>query len=131
MMENYNGNNRSVVKIEPSTIPKYNPTLAYIQYMKFTRRVDNLSEVRKVFRRARLDKRCTYHIYISNALMQYHCGEGAKLAYNLFVLGRKKFPNNKNFLLHYIDFLTHLTRFVHIEWIFVFVLLIVQKMKTK
>lgn len=86
------------------------PTLAYIHYMKFARRVNGLDEVRSVFRKARCDSKCTYHIFIANALMQYHCGEGIKLAYNLFILGRKKYPDNKKFLMHYLDFLTHINR---------------------
>ncbi|KAI6242732.1 hypothetical protein M3Y99_00179500 [Aphelenchoides fujianensis] len=83
------------------------PTLAYIQLMKFARRTDNVEAARSVFKRARNDARSNYHIYIACALMEYYRNKNSKVAINTFNLGLKKFGSDPDYALLYTDFLTH------------------------
>ena len=41
--------------------------------MKFARRAEGIKAARIVFRQAREDSRCSYHIYVHAALMEYYC----------------------------------------------------------
>ena len=47
----------------------------YIQYMKFARRAEGIKSARAVFKMAREDTRCTYHVFIAAALMEYYCSK--------------------------------------------------------
>jgi cleavage stimulation factor subunit 3 len=54
---------------------------------------------------------------VAAALMEYYCTKDAKIAGNIFELGFKKFKTNADYILEYLDFLSHLneannTRFV-------------------
>uniref|UniRef100_A0A915JBM5 Suppressor of forked domain-containing protein n=1 Tax=Romanomermis culicivorax TaxID=13658 RepID=A0A915JBM5_ROMCU len=88
--------------------PKCDPTLAFIQYMKFARRTEGIKSARTIFRKAREDSRTKCQIYIAAALMEYYCSKDTKIAINVFELGLKKFGDNPEFALAYIDFLSHL-----------------------
>ncbi len=50
-------------------------TLAYIQYMKFSRRAEGIKSARQVFKLAREDARSRYHVYIAAAHMEYFCSK--------------------------------------------------------
>jgi hypothetical protein len=43
--------------------------------MKFIRRTEGVKAARLIFKRARDDQRCTYHIYVASALMEYYCSK--------------------------------------------------------
>jgi cleavage stimulation factor subunit 3 len=45
----------------------------YIQYMRFKRRVEGIPSARAIFKRAREDKRISYHVYVAAAFMEYLC----------------------------------------------------------
>lgn len=45
----------------------------YIQYMKFARRAEGIKSARAVFKKARQDGRCTSHVFVAAALMEYYC----------------------------------------------------------
>ncbi|KAI2808562.1 Cleavage stimulation factor subunit 3 [Blomia tropicalis] len=98
--------------------PKFNPTLIYIQYMKFTRRTESINAARAVFKRARNDMRCSSEIYTSAALMEYYCSKDLNIACKIFELGLKKFPHESDFILSYIDFLSHLNEENNIRVLF-------------
>ncbi|XP_012271030.1 protein suppressor of forked isoform X2 [Orussus abietinus] len=89
-------------------IPDIDPTLAYVQYMKFARRAEGIKSARTVFKRAREDSRCRHHVYVAAALMEYYCTKDKNIAFRIFELGLKKFADNPDYILCYIDYLSHL-----------------------
>lgn len=84
------------------------PTLAYVQYMKFARRAEGIKSARTVFKRAREDIRCKHHVFVAAALMEYYCTKDKNIAHRIFELGLKKFSDNPKYVLCYIDYLSHL-----------------------
>lgn len=84
------------------------PTLAYIQAMRFERRTDGIKSARTLFKRAREDPRINHQIYVAAALMEYYCTKDNNIAYNIFNLGLKKYSANVDYILAYIDYMTHL-----------------------
>ncbi|KYN44814.1 Protein suppressor of forked [Trachymyrmex septentrionalis] len=81
---------------------------AYVQYMKFARRAEGIKSARTVFKRAREDIRCKHHVYVAAALMEYYCTKDKTIAFRIFELGLKKFGDNPDYILCYIDYLSHL-----------------------
>ena len=49
------------------------PTLVWIQYIRFVKRNEDIVAARKLFKRAREDPRSTYHLFIANANLEYFC----------------------------------------------------------
>ena len=84
------------------------PSLCYIQYMKFCRRTEGTSSARLIFKKAREDPRISYHVYVASALMEYYCTKDSKIAGNIFELGFKKFKSDTTYVLEYLSFLSHL-----------------------
>ncbi|GAB6030297.1 Cleavage stimulation factor subunit 3 [Chamberlinius hualienensis] len=89
-------------------IKDIDPTLAYIQYMKFTRRAEGIQAARLVFRQGREDLRTKHHIFVAAALMEYYCSKEKNVAFRIFELGLKRYPEEPNYILAYIDYLSHL-----------------------
>ncbi|KAJ8869656.1 hypothetical protein PR048_028649 [Dryococelus australis] len=89
-------------------ISDIDPTLAYVQYMKFARRAEGIKAARTVFKRAREDARSKYHVFVAAALMEYYCSKDKNIAFRIFELGLKKFSDNPDYILCYIDYLSHL-----------------------
>lgn len=52
-----------------ASVKVLDPTLGYIQHMKFARRVEGIKSARIIFKRARSDNRVSYHAYVFAALM--------------------------------------------------------------
>uniref|UniRef100_A0A8R1XKN9 Suf domain-containing protein n=1 Tax=Onchocerca volvulus TaxID=6282 RepID=A0A8R1XKN9_ONCVO len=84
------------------------PTLAYIQLMKFVRRTEGVQYARAIFKRARQDSRCKFHIFVSSALMEYYCSKDTDIAMRVFDMGLKKYGDEPEYALAYVDFLSHL-----------------------
>ena len=84
------------------------PTLTYVQFMRFARRSEGIKAARQVFRQAREDTRCSYHIFIAAANMEYFCTKDSAIAFKIFELGLKKYGNNPDFVIKYVDFMSHL-----------------------
>lgn len=84
------------------------PTLAYVQAMRFERRTDGIRAARAIFKQAREDPRTTHHIYVAAALMEYYCTKESNVAFNIFNLGLKKYGQNLDYVLAYINYMTHL-----------------------
>ena len=84
------------------------PTLAYIQAMRFERRTDGIKATRSMFKRAREDNRTNHQIYVAAALMEYYCSKDNNIAFNIFNLGLKKYGHHVDYILAYIDYMTHL-----------------------
>lgn len=76
--------------------------------MKFARRAEGIKSARTVFKRAREDQRCRHHVYVAAALMEYYCTKDKNIAFRIFELGLKKFADNPEYILCYIDYLSHL-----------------------
>ncbi|KAF0313875.1 Protein suppressor of forked [Amphibalanus amphitrite] len=103
-------NNEKVHKIYSGLVEvqDIDPTLGYIQYMKFARRAEGIQSARKVFKKAREDKRSRHHVFVAAALMEYYCSKNKEVAFKVFELGLKKFGDNTQYILSYIDYLSHL-----------------------
>ncbi|MFH4974280.1 hypothetical protein AB6A40_000989 [Gnathostoma spinigerum] len=84
------------------------PTLAYIQLMKFVRRTEGVQFARQVFKRARQDPRCKFHVFVASALMEYYCSKDTDVAIRVFDMGLKKYGDEPEYALAYVDFLSHL-----------------------
>lgn len=80
-------------------------SLVWISYMRFARRTDGIKSARALFSRARKAANCTYHVYVADALMEYHNSKDANVAGKVFSLGQKTFSDNPNFVCQYLDFL--------------------------
>ncbi|VDM52621.1 unnamed protein product [Angiostrongylus costaricensis] len=89
-------------------IDHIDPTLTYIQLMKFTRRTEGVRAARAVFKRAREDNRCRHHVFIAAALMEFYCSKDKDVAMRVFDLGLKKYGDEPEYACAYVDFLTHL-----------------------
>lgn len=89
-------------------ITDVDPTLAYIQYMKFARRAEGIKSARAVFKKAREDPRSKYHLFVCAALMEYYCSKDKNIAFRIFELGLKKFGAIPEYITCYIDYLSHL-----------------------
>ncbi|KAG5848870.1 hypothetical protein ANANG_G00104020 [Anguilla anguilla] len=89
-------------------IEDIDPTLVYIQYMKFARRAEGIKSGRTIFKKAREDARTRHHVYVSAALMEYYCSKDKSVAFKIFELGLKKYGDVPEYILAYIDYLSHL-----------------------
>ncbi|XP_063696707.1 protein suppressor of forked [Culicoides brevitarsis] len=89
-------------------ISDIDPTLAYVQYMKFARRAEGIKSARAVFKKAREDTRSRYHVFVAAALMEYYCSKDKDIAFRIFELGLKRFGGNPDYVMCYIDYLSHL-----------------------
>uniref|UniRef100_A0A6I8S1X9 Cleavage stimulation factor subunit 3 n=1 Tax=Xenopus tropicalis TaxID=8364 RepID=A0A6I8S1X9_XENTR len=63
-------------------IEDIDPTLVYIQYMKFARRAEGIKSGRMIFKKAREDPRTRHHVYVTAALMEYYCSKVRVWFYN-------------------------------------------------
>uniref|UniRef100_A0A914I989 Suppressor of forked domain-containing protein n=1 Tax=Globodera rostochiensis TaxID=31243 RepID=A0A914I989_GLORO len=84
------------------------PTLAYIQLMKFVRRTEGVKHSRLVFKRAREDKRSNFHVFVAAAFLEYYCSKRPDVAKRIFDLGLKKHGSDPQYALAYVEFLSHL-----------------------
>ncbi|XP_056090141.1 cleavage stimulation factor subunit 3 [Siphateles boraxobius] len=89
-------------------IEDIDPTLVYIQYMKFARRAEGIKSGRSIFKKAREDLRTRHHVYVTAALMEYYCSKDKSVAFKIFELGLKKYGDIPEYILAYIDYLSHL-----------------------
>uniref|UniRef100_A0A6A7G8I8 Cleavage stimulation factor subunit 77 n=1 Tax=Hirondellea gigas TaxID=1518452 RepID=A0A6A7G8I8_9CRUS len=81
--------------------------LIFIQFLRFSRRCEGMAKARKLFIAARKSKKCSYHIYIAAAMLEYFQNDEPKVALKILKLGLPLFIQNSQFVLHYLDFLTH------------------------
>lgn len=76
--------------------------------MKFTRRAEGIKSARAVFKKAREDIRSRYHVFVAAALMEYYCSKDKDIAFRIFELGLKRFGGSPDYVMAYIDYLSHL-----------------------
>jgi len=84
------------------------PTLCYIQYMRYLRRAEGIRSSRGIFKRARQDTRCTYQVYVAAALMEYYCTKDKSVGLKIFELGFKKYSHVPEYLLQYMNYMSNL-----------------------
>jgi cleavage stimulation factor subunit 3 len=82
-------------------------SLVFVQHLRFSRRVDGVQGARKAFFKARKSPKCTYHVYVAAAMIEYYMNKDEAVARNMLELGSKKFGNDMAFVMQYIDFLFH------------------------
>jgi cleavage stimulation factor subunit 3 len=75
--------------------------------MKFTRRTEGTNAARTIFKKAREDPKSSHHVYVAAAQMEYYCTKDKKIATNVFELGFKKYKASEEYIIAYIDFLSH------------------------
>lgn len=76
--------------------------------MKFTRRAEGIKSARAIFKKAREDVRSRYHVFVAAALMEYYCSKDKDIAFRIFELGLKRFGGSPEYVMCYIDYLSHL-----------------------
>jgi len=76
--------------------------------MRFARRSLTVTDVRKIFFRARKSTSCTWHVYAAAAQIELYLNKEQNIARKIFELGLKKFINQTRFLLEYVNFLMNL-----------------------
>ena len=76
--------------------------------MRFARRAEGIKSARLVFKRSRQDPRCSSHVFVAAALMEYYCTKDKNIAFKIFDLGLKRFKHQPDYLLAYVEFLTQL-----------------------
>lgn len=79
-----------------------------MQYMKFARRAEGIKSARAIFKKAREDPRSRYHVFAAAALMEYYCSKDKDIAFRIFELGLKRFGGSPEYVMCYIDYLSHL-----------------------
>ncbi|XP_065826444.1 cleavage stimulation factor subunit 3-like [Oscarella lobularis] len=89
-------------------IEDVDPSLAYVQYMRFTRRAEGIKAARTVFKKAREDARTKSQVYVAAALMEYYCTKDKNIALKIFELGLKKYSDDVSYGVAYVDYLSHL-----------------------
>ena len=110
-------------------IPSMDPTLTFIQYMRFARRAEGIKAARQVFRMAREDGRikvrfCNvlvvhytnsiqilffqFHVFIAAAWMEYYSAKDKNLAIKIFELGLKRFSDKPEYVRQYMDFMSNM-----------------------
>ncbi|KAA0192367.1 Cleavage stimulation factor subunit 3 [Fasciolopsis buskii] len=100
------------------SLESIDPTLPYIQYMRFARRAEGILSARHVFKLAREDPRITYHVYCAAAFMEYFCSKDKAIGHKIFELGMKRFGGNPDYILCYVDFMAHLNEDNNIRVLF-------------
>ncbi|THG95903.1 hypothetical protein EW026_g5829 [Hermanssonia centrifuga] len=79
--------------------------LAWIVYMRFARRAENLKSARAIFGKSRRDRWTPWQVYEAAALMEYHCTKATDVAMRIFEKGLENFSNEAEFALKYLGFL--------------------------
>ena len=84
------------------------PTLCYVQYMRFARRSEGIKAARTVFKMAREDTRSNFHVYVVAAMIEYYYNKDKKVALNIFKLGLTKFGQCPDYICSYVDYMSHI-----------------------
>ncbi|KAL3317779.1 Cleavage stimulation factor subunit 3 [Cichlidogyrus casuarinus] len=90
------------------SLKSVDPTLSYIQFMRFCRRSENIADARIVFKLAREDTRISHQVYVAAAMLEYFCSKDLSIAHKIFDLGLKRFPDSAEFVQCYLDFMSYL-----------------------
>jgi cleavage stimulation factor subunit 3 len=86
--------------------------------MAFARRTEGAKAARIVFRKARENPRSKFHVFIAAALSEYLCSRDKNVAFKIFELGLKKYSSVPEYVLAYVDYLSHLNEDNNIRVLF-------------
>ena len=89
-------------------IEEIDPTLSYIQYMKFARRKEGIKSARTVFKAAREDTRTRWHAYVAAAHMEYFCSKDRTIGHKILELGMKKFSAIPEYIMMFSEYMGHI-----------------------
>jgi cleavage stimulation factor subunit 3 len=97
--------------------------------MRFLRRVEGIRSARVVFKRARDDERISYHVFVATAFMEYFCTKDKTIAYKIFQLGCKRFGHLPEYIMAFIEFVTHMNGNLELNLRFIKVYLLVYEIR--
>ncbi|OLL21715.1 mRNA 3'-end-processing protein RNA14 [Neolecta irregularis DAH-3] len=83
-------------------------SVAWVMYMRAMRRTEGIKSTRLVFAKARKALFVSHIIYSASAMMEYHCSKDATIARKVFEFGLKKYSQNADYVLSYLDFLINI-----------------------
>jgi len=104
-LENHGNIERAKYTYEKLLYNENNHSIAYITYMRFTRRVYGKKEAQKIFYRPRKSDNITIHLYLDAASIEYYVNKDIEVARKIFELGMKKYITITEYILEYINFL--------------------------
>ncbi|KAH9478817.1 mRNA 3'-end-processing protein RNA14 [Psilocybe cubensis] len=79
--------------------------LAWIMYMCFGMRAEDVKAFQTIFGKARRDLWLSWEIYEAAVLTEYHCSDDKGVASRIFEKGMESFGNEIDFVLRYLGFL--------------------------
>eukprot|EP00123_Amoebidium_parasiticum_P011934 comp20998_c0_seq1/m.28158 comp20998_c0_seq1/g.28158 ORF comp20998_c0_seq1/g.28158 comp20998_c0_seq1/m.28158 type:complete len:745 (-) comp20998_c0_seq1:702-2936(-) len=79
-------------------------TLVYVQYTKFKKRTTGIAAARLLFKKARLDPRCQFHIYIINAMLEYMNAKDSDVPMKVFGFGMRHYQSSFDYVDAYTNF---------------------------
>jgi cleavage stimulation factor subunit 3 len=94
--------------LQPEYSEFMDATLTWIHYIRFVRRNEDITAARRLFKRAREDPRSTYHLFIANAYLEYFSTKDKATGFRIFQFGTKKFAKIPEYMLAYINYMSHL-----------------------
>eukprot|EP01147_Barroeca_monosierra_P005447 gene5446-8900_t len=85
------------------------PTLVYVQFLKFCRRTEGVKAAREMFKHARADERSNHHIYTASAFMELCSGHGgAQISRKIFEKGMEKFHASPTYAEAFLTFMSYM-----------------------
>lgn len=92
-------------------------TLLYSKLMLSAKRANGVAEARTIFKQARKVSYIGHELYVENAMIEYY-SDNKSTAIKILRLAMKKFGQNGDFLLAYLDYLITLNDFESIKTFF-------------
>lgn len=79
--------------------------LAFVHFMRFSRRAEGVTPARKVFMQAKKSPACTHHVYLAFASMEFFVNKEKQTARKVYELGLKSFIDEPEFVMSYLRFM--------------------------
>ncbi|EFC40411.1 predicted protein [Naegleria gruberi] len=96
-------------KVFKTLITSKHDPLVFIQYIRFMRRTKGTEGAREAFIEVKKSPKCTYHVWVASALLEYTTNNQPETARKFFKLGQNQpFGKEPGFILEYLKFLDHL-----------------------
>eukprot|EP00879_Flechtneria_rotunda_P025212 GHRR01026781.1.p1 GENE.GHRR01026781.1~~GHRR01026781.1.p1 ORF type:complete len:542 (+),score=148.52 GHRR01026781.1:427-2052(+) len=109
-----NGNAEPAAAPQPAggpiaSLPPDQHALVWVQYMRFSRRIESINFARRLFIRAR-KARCPWQVYVASALMEWRIAQQRDVARKIFEKGLEMhdFATTPEYILEYADFLCNI-----------------------
>jgi len=82
--------------------------LAFVHFMRFSRRAEGVKQARKVFMSAKKSPACTYHVYLAFAAMEFFVNKERETARKIYELGLKNYVEEPEYVMSYLRFMWNL-----------------------